>query len=205
MPLYAAGTTSTVATAADAGTTQPAKAANGKASGMSLAPRIDDIAAAVRVAALTNAKGVTVSLSPRELGTVEINISRQETGGPAVTLAVERPETLELLRRDAPALQAALDRAGFVVDQRHMTMTLAANASVTTASTASTGGGTMPEPGFGSSANGPASDGRSYSQRAREQRDSPVPSGTQSADVADTLAISSAMTRRNHAGLDITA
>jgi hypothetical protein len=42
-----------------------------------------------------------------------------------VALSVERPETLALLRRDAPALQSALDRAGVPVAPQHVTMTLA--------------------------------------------------------------------------------
>jgi hypothetical protein len=73
------------------------------------------------------ARQLTVTLSPRELGTVAIQVSRQPSGAASITLLVERPDTLALLRREAPALQSALDRAGTPVLDRHVTMALASN------------------------------------------------------------------------------
>jgi flagellar hook-length control protein FliK len=87
---------------------------------------VEQVVATIRVATVGPAQHVTVTLSPRELGIVEIHVARQDGGPATVALAVERPETLSLLRRDAPALQSALDRAGLPVAPQHVTMVLAA-------------------------------------------------------------------------------
>lgn len=54
---------------------------------------------------------VEIALSPEELGTVRLSLSRSEGGG-ALTVWVERPEVLEALRRNADLLQADLKDAG---------------------------------------------------------------------------------------------
>ena len=71
--------------------------------------------AAVRLLASSAGHQVTISLSPRELGQVDISIQRHTSGAATVTIAVERAATLELLRHDKAELHAALDRAGLSV------------------------------------------------------------------------------------------
>jgi hypothetical protein len=55
---------------------------------------------------------VEVRLDPPELGAVGIDI-RFEEGGVSATVTAERPETLELIRRNVEALQRDLAAAGF--------------------------------------------------------------------------------------------
>ena len=68
---------------------------------------------------------LTVRLDPPELGRVHIAIAQPRTGAAAVTLTVERPETLLMVLRDAPALHRALDRAGVPAEARTVTFELA--------------------------------------------------------------------------------
>jgi hypothetical protein len=69
---------------------------------------------------------VTISLAPHELGQVDISIARHATGGATVTVTVERPDTLDLLRHDKPQLQSALERAGMSVAAGDVTLHLTA-------------------------------------------------------------------------------
>ena len=68
---------------------------------------------------------LTVRLDPPELGHVSVAISQPRGGGTSVTLTVERPDTLLMVLRDAPALHRALDRAGIASDGRTVTFELA--------------------------------------------------------------------------------
>jgi hypothetical protein len=66
----------------------------------------------MRVAAAVRAeeRRITIRLDPPDLGRVEVRLDiRDDTV--RVAMAVERPETLDLLRRDAQLLDAALQRA----------------------------------------------------------------------------------------------
>jgi len=55
---------------------------------------------------------VELRLDPPELGSVSIDIA-MEDGGVRATVSAERPETLDLMRRHAEALQRELLAAGF--------------------------------------------------------------------------------------------
>jgi hypothetical protein len=55
---------------------------------------------------------VTVRLQPPELGQVRIRIDQTTVGPAHINITTERPETLQLLQRDEPRLQQALDQAG---------------------------------------------------------------------------------------------
>ncbi len=65
---------------------------------------------------------LTLHLNPGELGAIRVTLERDTGGGAGVTLAVERPETLRLLRNDMAHLHAALDMAG--VSQAGRTLSL---------------------------------------------------------------------------------
>jgi flagellar hook-length control protein FliK len=54
----------------------------------------------------------TIRLDPPELGRIEVNLSMTSHGHAQAVLAVEKPQTLDLLLRDAPALERALKDAG---------------------------------------------------------------------------------------------
>ena len=55
---------------------------------------------------------LTVAIRPAELGTLQIITERAEDGTARIAVFAERPETLQLLVRDAPTLETALRAAG---------------------------------------------------------------------------------------------
>jgi hypothetical protein len=55
---------------------------------------------------------LTVAIRPAELGTLQIITERAEDGTARIAVLAERPETLQLLVRDAPMLETALRAAG---------------------------------------------------------------------------------------------
>jgi flagellar hook-length control protein FliK len=54
----------------------------------------------------------TMRLDPPELGRIDVNLNVNTHGHAQAVLAVEKPQTLELLLRDAPTLERALKDAG---------------------------------------------------------------------------------------------
>lgn len=54
-----------------------------------------------------------ISLDPVDLGRIDVRINIDRNGQVTSHLTVEKPETLSMLRQDAPQLQRALDDAGF--------------------------------------------------------------------------------------------
>jgi flagellar hook-length control protein FliK len=67
---------------------------------------------------------VRIDLEPADLGRVEIALRLDEAGTAAATFTVDRPETLQLLQRDARAVNEMLSAAGFTVDQGGLDFTL---------------------------------------------------------------------------------
>jgi hypothetical protein len=61
---------------------------------------------------------MTLRLSPAELGTVQVRIDRTVDGPASVAITADRPDTLEMLRQDQPALQRMLDQAGVPTEGR---------------------------------------------------------------------------------------
>lgn len=95
--------------AAPATPAQPAAAAPAA----QMAPALVHIAAAPG-----GAQHVTVRLDPVELGELRVHIERPREGPVHVTVEATRPETLQLLRQDQPALHRALDQAGLPPEGR---------------------------------------------------------------------------------------
>ncbi len=54
-----------------------------------------------------------IRLDPADLGRIDVRIDVDRNGQMTSHLTVEKPETLSMLRQDAPQLQRALDDAGF--------------------------------------------------------------------------------------------
>jgi flagellar hook-length control protein FliK len=54
-----------------------------------------------------------IRLDPADLGRIDVRINVDTNGNVTSHLTVEKPETLSMLRQDAPQLQQALDDAGF--------------------------------------------------------------------------------------------
>jgi len=63
-------------------------------------------------------QSVTIRLQPAELGEVKIRVDRTIEGVAHVNVTADRPETLQLLQRDQPRLEQALDQAGVISDGR---------------------------------------------------------------------------------------
>lgn len=65
-----------------------------------------------------------VRLDPPELGRVDVKLSVDGDGKVSASLTVERPETLDLLQRDARALERALTDAGLSTDKDSLNFSL---------------------------------------------------------------------------------
>lgn len=134
-----------------------------------------------------------VRLEPPELGRVEVRVDRAADAPVRIDVTVQRPETLQLLLRDQPQLQHALDQAGLPADGRNVTFHIAPP-SATHAGQAAGGGfaglgggsdsGTHPK--FGSQHSG--------APNATPEPDDETPAGTPPIPV-----------RWLRAGIDITA
>jgi flagellar hook-length control protein FliK len=94
------------------------------------------------------ASQMTLRLNPAELGMVQVQIDRTAAGPASVAITAERPETLQMLRQDQPALQRTLDQAGVPAEGRTVSFHVAQIAG----SAASNG-----TPGFGGSQGNPPS------------------------------------------------
>jgi len=105
----------------------PAAAAAGPPHAAPAVPAPDQLGPAFLTAASpAGPSRVVVRLEPAELGLVQVGIVRQPDGPARVELMAERPETLQLLMRDQPALHRALDLAGVPAEGRTLHFQLGA-------------------------------------------------------------------------------
>jgi hypothetical protein len=65
-----------------------------------------------------------IRLDPPELGRIEVQLSVDSSGRATSHLVVDRADTLDLLRRDAPALERALQSAGLTTDDASLQFSL---------------------------------------------------------------------------------
>ena len=99
---------------------QPVPAADRAAPADQIAPAVVGI-----LQAADGSPSVTVRLQPAELGQVQIRIDQTIAGSAHVDIIASRPETLQLLQRDEPRLQQALDQAGVVSTGRTVSFQMA--------------------------------------------------------------------------------
>ena len=78
------------------------------------------------IAALTRdgARQFEIRLDPAELGRIDVSIAVDREGAVRTHLVVERPETLHLLRNDAPKLEQAMTDAGLKPDSAGLSLSL---------------------------------------------------------------------------------
>ncbi|MDO9127309.1 MAG: flagellar hook-length control protein FliK, partial [Parvibaculum sp.] len=72
-------------------------------------------------------KGISrfdIRLDPPEMGRIDVRMEVRKDGHVAAHMTVDRPETLDLLQRDARALQQALNNAGLQADSDSLNFTL---------------------------------------------------------------------------------
>jgi hypothetical protein len=71
-----------------------------------------EIAVSIVAQARSGKSRFDIRLDPPELGRIDVQLNVDSGGNVSSRLIVERPETLDLLRRDAVALERALQDAG---------------------------------------------------------------------------------------------
>ena len=84
--------------------------------GANLGTPADQVAMKLSATAKDGGGKVTIRLSPEELGKVDIKMEISKDGLVRAVVAVDRPETLELLQRDAKGLERVLQDAGLQTD-----------------------------------------------------------------------------------------
>ncbi|KRQ02099.1 flagellar hook-length control protein FliK [Bradyrhizobium manausense] len=110
--------TTTTSTATASTATLTATAANPNAMPISGIPV--EIAAAARAGKTR----FDISLDPVDLGRIDVRINVDRNGQVTSHLTVEKPETLQMLRQDAPQLQRALDDAGLKTGSNGLSFSL---------------------------------------------------------------------------------
>jgi len=93
------------ATAAPAGSLNVAAATN------AVVP-LSGLALEIAVSARSGKSRFEIRLDPADLGRIDVRIDVDRSGRVTSHLTIEKPETLSMLRQDAPQLQRALDDAG---------------------------------------------------------------------------------------------
>ncbi len=116
--LVTSGTIASVATAVDASAASIANAAPVPSHGASYVAAVPVTGLAVEIAAQARdgKHRFEIRLDPPELGRIDVRLDVDHHGQVTSRLIVERAETLDLLRRDAPALERALQAAGLKTD-----------------------------------------------------------------------------------------
>ena len=74
---------------------------------------LSGLAMEIAVTARSGNSRFEIRLDPADLGRIDVRIDVDRNGHMTSHLMVEKPETLSMLRQDAPQLQRALDDAGF--------------------------------------------------------------------------------------------
>jgi flagellar hook-length control protein FliK len=165
--------------------TQPATPADRAAPADQIAPAVVGI-----LQTTDGPSSVTVRLQPAELGQVQIRVDQTVAGAAHIAITAERPETLQLLQRDEPRLQQALDQAGILSTGRTFSFQVAAPEQVGAAAS-------RPDSmAAGSGGSGQGQSGGAWRQNGDSQRDFGNGSGPDQGQ---------ARTRWFRAGLDITA
>ena len=94
--------------------------------GQSTPTQVPSMAIALQVARNLQ-KGINrfdIRLDPAEMGRIDVRMEVKRDGNVSAHMIVERPETLDLLRRDASALHQALNDAGLQADADSLNFSL---------------------------------------------------------------------------------
>ena len=85
---------------------------------------VDQFAVHVARAAATGVDHISIKLKPASLGQVEVKLEITHDGRIAAVVTAERSETLDMLQRDARALERALQEAGLKTDSNSLQFNL---------------------------------------------------------------------------------
>ena len=102
----------------------PARAPGGGQPGAEIRLPVTLIAVNIARHAITGTNRFALRLDPPELGRVDIQMQMSADGRVNAHLTAERPETLDLLQRDARALERALNDAGLDADKDSLSFSL---------------------------------------------------------------------------------
>jgi flagellar hook-length control protein FliK len=84
----------------------------------------DQVAVHLQRAVRESTDKISIQLSPAELGRIHVKMSIDDDKQVSASISVERPATLELLQRDAKALERALQEAGLKADSGSLSFSL---------------------------------------------------------------------------------
>jgi flagellar hook-length control protein FliK len=87
-------------------------------------PPHEQISVQIQNAMQNGTSRMTVDLQPAELGRVEIKLDVDKDKNVSATIVADRPATLDLLQRDAKALERALQQAGLQTDSGSLSFSL---------------------------------------------------------------------------------
>ena len=87
------------------------------------------IAVQIQKAVGQGTDNISIKLNPPELGRVDVKLEITSQGRVVAHIAAEKPETLEMLQRDARGLQQALEDAGLKTDTGSLSFNLRSDGS----------------------------------------------------------------------------
>jgi flagellar hook-length control protein FliK len=90
-------------------------------------PVVTQVAAQVAQSAADGTDRINIRLSPAELGRIDVKLDFGPDGRVQAVFAAERPQTMELLQRDARDLERALQDAGLRADSGSLSFNLRGN------------------------------------------------------------------------------
>jgi flagellar hook-length control protein FliK len=90
----------------------------------SLQPNVQAIAVSIAAQAQPGAKQFNIRLDPPELGRVDVRLMVDSAGKAQAHLAVDKPQTLELLQRDSGTLARALKESGVQLNNNGLQFSL---------------------------------------------------------------------------------
>ncbi|HWA44894.1 MAG TPA: flagellar hook-length control protein FliK [Hypericibacter adhaerens] len=84
----------------------------------------DQLPLQIQRAAANGRDHITIQIVPHDLGRIEIKLDFDRSGTINTVIAADRPQTLDLLKRDATGLERALQDAGFKTDGSSLSFNL---------------------------------------------------------------------------------
>lgn len=128
-PAAGSGTPSFTSLAPVGGVTQTANAtgagaaASGNAASGAATPS-EQVAVEIHKGIAAGKDSITIKLNPAELGKIDVKMELSDDGTLRAVIAVDRPETLDLLQKDIRGLERALQNAGLQADSGSLNFSL---------------------------------------------------------------------------------
>jgi flagellar hook-length control protein FliK len=93
----------------------------------------NQVAVHIQRAVAAGQNRISISLHPAELGQIDVRLNLSNDGTVRAIVSIERPETFDLLQRDARGLEKALQDAGLKTDSGSLSFNLKGEAEQDTA------------------------------------------------------------------------